>query len=291
MSDIIVDVPTESAPRIVTVAGGQTFELAKMWCINGRLVPTVRRDDATYFSLSKSWERNQLWNAIFVGRKYHTRSRPCNLAVDILNGISALRGKANRRIRKVSPDGSVGLSVVRLTVSARVADGATPEPYEVVVWNDTKQALIQATEENLAWIIRVRSFESGEHCGDDVDDDSALQTPSKTDPPDSLDSAYADASSHDVREVTPRPVPDEETSAIDKKSLPTGVDYAPSRDDFIVKTILRARQCFHVRAAAPDRIEELALQRARAIKYFSTGDIAVLEQLDSRKRKRLISSE
>ena len=99
--------------RAVQVAGCEPFNIDRLWCVNGIVVPTIKRNDDTWFVLSKSWTyMAPEWMSILTGckhpfRKYGKRVKvpPCELACTILRAVDGTRGPTNRRVRRAAKDG------------------------------------------------------------------------------------------------------------------------------------------------------------------------------------------
>ena len=229
--------------RDVHVAGGGAFKVARLWCVNGIVVPSTEKNDEEWFMLCKSWNyMAPEWLTMLTGRKQpffkdgkRVKVPPCELACTILRAVNDTRGPTNRRVRRAAKDGGAALDAVTIAVEGVGCNSGESTQHSMRVCNDKATALVSATADNLEWLLHKLYGEVSAVAT--IVATNTLETPVK-DPKASCDGDDADggddADSDGDDSASGCGTDAEVSKAVDKRALPVGVHFASSHNAFIV---------------------------------------------------------
>ena len=266
--------------------------IRREWCVNDTIVPTVDVDGVDCFIINKAWRANcRVWlNAITGKSTRHPFLTTCNVATTLLAQVE--RGKPVRRLRRVNNAGQMCTG----SIIAQLGDDT------VTLRDCMTKVCVEATCSNLSTIITHLSNEydtrmtAQQACVDSqprsASCDSLITTPTK--PDDGVDEA-TDALERLSDDESDDELDDDVINVIDKETLPGGVYYATSRLSFVCKrksvnSDPPTRREFRVRVKAVCFIDELGMQRKRALHFYQTG--TVIDEPKIKKNKRvLVDSE
>ena len=227
----------------VLLRDGRTCKVRTCIVVDAVAVPTSRIADAQFITCNKRykhsdsrWWLNVLFDKDSTEKDLHYSLPVDNVFTRIDAAIRVARGKPQRRLRAVDKDGQATCTL-NVTVDGRV----------LCVANNTKRILVEASTENVAWLLSRLSV------------DIAVPRSPVDSPIKSLESEFAELA-----------------HILDTDNLSSKIKWAESRRDFLVARDgwwRKQTTNFHVRARCSDLAEEVSVQRKRACHFLETGEV------------------